>query len=295
VGWFDRERGELAAKLDPKPAGAPTGKPTKDPRPTIGEVNVLEASVGQRGAGKSTLQCERAYDLSVEFGGAYVIGHSLGGRLPRALPDGTVLPIEYHESIARLERGLRRRPDRWHILAPPIDYKGHRDTCDELLQFVVRFSESVKRDAWRKLHPFGFYKSTKHMGDVHATPTIVLIDEGIAVEAAGPSRKDRNTWFLEFLYSLRHMHVALLYAIQDASARSWRVLEQATAIHVFSIRHAWALQSIQAAGATPAEIERIRHLPTPAQLKSGERKHEHVTLAFDAPTTETPPESMTKD
>jgi hypothetical protein len=201
------------------------------------------------------------------------------------------LPLVYHESIRKLEQGIRRQPDKWHILAPPINSKGHRDTCDELLQFVVRLSDSLKKAAWQRAHPFGFWKSTVNMEGIHCTPIIVLIDEGIAVEAAGPSRKDRNTWFLEFLYSLRHMHVVLLYAIQDASARSWRVLEQATAIHVFSIRHAWALQSIQAAGASPEEIERIRHLPTPEQLKSGERKHEHVTLAFAAPSTAAPPES----
>ncbi len=284
MGWFGA-----------KPAGASEAAPQKDPRPTIGEVNVLEASVGQRGAGKSTLQCQRAEDLSHEFGGAYVIGHSLGARLPRRLPDGTELPLTYHESIAKLERGLRRHPDRWHILAPPLSIKGHRDTCDELLQFVIRLSDELKKAAWKKAHPFGLWKSTVNYDGVHCTPIIVLIDEGIAVEAAGPSRKDKNTWFLEFLYSLRHMHVALLYAIQDASARSWRVLEQATAIHVFSIRHAWALQSIQAAGADDDELERIKRLPTPAQLKSGERKHEHVSLDFASPSTEAPPESMTKE
>lgn len=256
---------------------------------------MLEASVGQRGAGKSTLQCQRADDLSRQFGGAYVIGHSLGARLPRRLPDGTELPLTYHESIERLERGLRRHPDRWHILAPPLDVKGHRDTCDELLQFVVRLSNEIKKAAWRKAHPLGWWKSTVSYEGIRATPIIVIVDEGIAIEAAGPTRKDRNTWFLEFLYSLRHMHVALLYAIQDASARSWRVLEQATAIHVFSIRHAWALQSIQAAGASDDELARIRRLPTPEQLRTGARKHEHVSLNFESPSTEAPPESMTRE
>ena len=277
-----------------QPIGTPDTA-AKDIRPLIGEVNVLESSVGQRGAGKSTLQCQRAWDLSYELGGAYVIGHSLGSRLPRKLPDGTILPIVYHETIAKLERGIRRYPDKWHVLAPPLDIKGHKDTCDELLQFVARLAETLKKAAWKKQHPFGWHKSSVNYDDVRSTPIIVLIDEGIAVEAAGPSRKDRNTWFLEFLYSLRHMHVAMFYAIQDASARSWRVLEQSTEIHVFSIRHQWALQAIQAAGASDDEIARIKRLPTPKQLKSGERKHEHVSLNFDSPTTEAPPEFMTKE
>lgn len=278
-------------------SGAPT-EPTAagGKHPTIGTVNVLEASIGQRGAGKSTLQCMRADELSRQWGGAYVLGHSLGARLPRALPDGRELPIVYHENLAKLERGLRRAPDRWHVLAPPIGKRGERETADDLLKFSVRLSEAIRKQAWQKHHPLGFWKPNVRMDDIEAPPIIVVIDEGIAVEAAGAgaSRKEENRWFMEYLYSLRHMHVALLYAIQNPSARSWHVLDQATSIHVFSIRHRWALQSIEAAGASESEVERIKRLPTPEQLRTGERKHEHVTLAFEAPTMADIPESMQK-
>ncbi len=253
--------------------------------PEVGTWNHLEASIGQRGMGKSTWQCKRVLDLSREAGGAYVIGHSLGARLPLKLPKelgGEVLPITYHESIARLERGLRSKPDRWHILAPPLpgesSLSGRRDTADDLLLFATRFSSALRKAAWNKLHPLKWWKPNVDMTGVRATPIIVIVDEGIAVEAAGPSRKDTNKWFLEFLFSLRHLHVALLWAIQDASARSWRVLEQANEIYAFSIRHAWALQNIQAAGATPEEIDRIRTLPP----------HEHVRISFSAPATAAP-------
>lgn len=239
--------------------------------PTIGKVDVLEASIGKRGMGKSTWQCSRVEDLCREYGGAYVIGHSLGARLPRRLPPalhgGMELPITYHETIKSLERGVRKHPDRWHVLAPPIT-RAERDTADDLLKFAIRFSDSLRKAAWNRAHPLKLWKPTVNYEEIACPPIIVIIDEGIAIEAAGVSRKEDNRWFLELLYSLRHYHIALLYAIQDASARSWRVLEQATTINAFRVTHRWALQALEAAGASPEEVDRIRHLPP----------HEHVEL-----------------
>jgi hypothetical protein len=236
----------------------------------IGKWDHLEASIGKRGTGKSTHQCVRAYELCIDAGGAIVIGHSIGGRLPSKLPDeygGHKLPIQYHESIESIRRGLRWHPGRWHILAPPItaDANQIRETADDLIKFSIELSRSVRKKAWTNAHPFGvpgarlgWRDNVSHEG-VEATPIILIIDEGVAIEAAGPTRKDANRWFLEFLYSLRHMHIALLYAIQDASARSWRILEQATKLFVFRVSHDWALQSIAAAGATDEQIDEVRN------------------------------------
>jgi hypothetical protein len=247
------------------------------PRPLVGDWNHLESSVGARGMGKSTHQAYRALQLSRQAGGAYVIGHSLGARLPKRLPKelgGEVLPIEYHPTLEKLERGLRRRPNKWHILAPELDRKDdNTDTADDMLRYAVRLSTQIRKQAWKRKHPFGFWKPNVDMSDVAAVPVIVLIDEGIAIESAGQSRKESNRWFLEFLYSLRHYHIGLLYSIQDASARSWRVLEQSTAIHVFAVRHEWALNSIRAAGASDEEIQKIERLT----------KYHHVTLSWDSP------------
>ena len=246
--------------------------------PIVGEFNHLEASVGARGMGKTTWQLHRAYRLQRESGG-YVIGHSLGARLTKQLPSelgGAVLPIKYHTTLRSLERGLRWHPAQWHILAPPLSADGNQvnaqealATADTLLQFAVRLSTAIRKNAWKKLHPLKPWGPNVDMTGVRCPPVIVIIDEGIAIESAGPTRKEENRWFLQFLYSLRHYHIALLYAIQDGSARSWRVLEQATRIFIFAVRHEWALQCYRAAGASKEEIEEIRHL----------RKWEHVEIA----------------
>lgn len=237
--------------------------------PKVGEFNHLEASIGARGMGKTTWQEHRAWKIQRETG-AYVIGHSLGARLTRVLPaelGGAELPIKYHTTLRDLERGLRRYPAKWHILAPPLAADGNAvsagqaiATADALLQFSAKLSTSIRKAAWKKKNPFKWWGPNVEYKDVRCPPVIVLIDEGIAIESGGPSRKEDNRWFLQYLYSLRHYHIALLYAIQDSSARSWRVLEQATRIFVFAIRHQWALNGMNAAGATKEEVERIRRL-----------------------------------
>jgi hypothetical protein len=249
----------------------PKLEPERRLYPVVGTFDHLECSVGNRGMGKSTYDAYRALVLSREAGGAYVLGHSLGARLPDRLPTelgGEQLPITYHTTLDKLERGLRRKPNRWHILAPPPLRNDPAASADALIQYAIRLSVAVRKAAWNKLHPFSIWRENVSMAGVRCPPVIIVIDEGIAVQAAGTTRKDENKWFLEFLYSLRHFHIALLYAIQDTTARSWRVMEQANEIHCFRVRHQWALQALQAAGATRDEIERIQRL----------EKYQRVTL-----------------
>jgi hypothetical protein len=240
-------------------------------RPIIGEWNILEVCIGKRGYGKSTYQMARAYELSCEAGGAYVIGHSLGRRLPEYLPPelglGAVkLPIKYHTTIASVSRGVQTHPNHWHILAPLLPEEdpkaGDPETADDLLRYSVHLSAEVRKRAWRRAHPLRFWSSGQRTLELEAPPIIVVMDEGIAVQAASTGARARgsDTWFLQYIYSLRHYHIALLYSIQEPSARSWRMLEAATAIHVFRSQHQWAINAIEACGATDDEIDQIRAL-----------------------------------
>lgn len=236
----------------------------------IGTWNHLDVLFGARGTGKSTYAAYLARKLQRE-GGAYVLGHSLGGRLPRRLPaelGGQELPIVYHETLASVASGVRWRPKKWHILAPKPGTAGA--TADDLLRFASDLSDAVRKRAWQRTHWASSlvqeWRHNRNHEDVDAPPIVVLIDEGIAVEGAGVSRKDDNRWFLEFLISLRHMHIALIWSQQDPTARSWRILEQATDLYAFRVHHAYALMGLQAAGASPEEIARIRTLPNHQHL-----------------------------
>lgn len=258
-------------------------EPERTEWPTVGDVDICEASIGARGHGKSTHQCVRVFELWREMGGAYVIGHSFGQRLPARLPPrvygGAELPITYHRSIDQLQKGIARHPNRWHIIGPPMkeeDPQPHlpRSSADDLLKYAMRLSRSIRERAWKKAHPGRALFTAGHkmkFDGLRCPPIIVIIDEGIAVGAAAAGdrgQRQDNDWFKEFLFSLRHCHIVLLYAIQEPTARSWRVIEQSTAIHVFKLRHEWALNAVRAAGASMEQLEEIRAL----------QKYEHVTL-----------------
>jgi len=260
-------------------------KPEPGHGPAIGTINVLEATIGQRGMGKSTYQCWRARELVAQHGGqAYVIGHSLGARLPMSLPaslGGGDLPIEYHRTITELDSALHARPTRWHILAPPLSLDGGSDpisSCDDLIAYSIRLSESLRKRAFARAHALDAIvaKSSAHKYDGLPSPfVVVIVDEGIAMEAAA-MRKDvagqkKKDWFLQWLYSLRHYHTALLYAIQNATARNWQLLSEATRVVVFRVRHQWALNAVQAAGGTQKEIRAVKKLGP----------HEYVALGED--------------
>jgi len=255
---------------------APT-ETKKEPGPEIGTVNVLEATLGQRGKGKSTHQCARAHELVGEYGGAYVIGHSLGARLPRVLPSelgGVELPIEYHFNVRELDKALRARPNKWHIIAPPPlgdPKRGKVETssADELIHYSMRLSQSLRDRAYDRAKMRGerplLEPKIRNYDGLPCVPVIVIVDEGVAVASASAAKgardKREQQWFIEWLYSLRHLHTVLLYAVQNPSSRSWYILAEATEIDVFYIRHQWALNAIQAAGATPEQIQEIRRLP----------------------------------
>jgi hypothetical protein len=254
--------------------------------PLIGEVNILEATIGQRGMGKSTYQCARVHEFVQQHRGqVYVIGHSLGARLPRKLPaelGGHDLPIEYHQNVNDLERALYARPTRWHILAPPLELDGRAQasTCDDLIAFSIRLSEGLRERAFQRAHPVKSIvrgKARDYTG-LPCPAIAIIVDEGIAIESASSgkagdkkSRKAKD-WFLTWIYSLRHYHTALFYAIQNATARNWQLLSEATRVVVFRVRHQWALNAIQAAGGTRREMHAARRLPP----------HEFIALGEDA-------------
>lgn len=242
---------------DPK-ARAPEAPPARGV--PIGSLDVLEAFVGARGQGKSTFLCQQVADLVEDVGGAYVIGHSMGARLPERLPDGPRLPIDYHENVDAMARALRRNPNRWHIVASSTQ------PADPVIHYARRLSHSMREGIWRREHPLRPFNDTRRLDGKPMIPIVVIIDEGIAVDAAdgrgGSAGHEETKWFRAWLFSLRHEHIAVFYAIQNANARSYLVIDQATAVHAFKTRHEWALSAIRAgAGATQEQLERIRSLP----------------------------------
>jgi hypothetical protein len=74
------------------------------------------------------------------------------------------------------------------------------------------------------------------------------------------------------LFSLRHMHIALYWCLQDPNAKTYMMMSQATLIHVHHTQHQYAVNAIRAAGATELELEQIAEL----------HGFEHVTIQVAA-------------
>jgi len=254
--------------------------------PAIGDVNELQVFIGQRGMGKSTMECATAFEMVQRYQGqAYVIGHSLGARMPKKLPDdlgGHELPIVYHSSVESIAKGVAEQPTRWHILAPPIDLTGrakHQDSLDDLIEWSIKFSESLRERAYAREHPIkGAFRAgiARDYTGIQCPCIIILVDEGIAAESAGAKgggvkSQAKKDWFLTWIYSLRHYHTALLYAIQNPTARNWQLLSEATRVVVFRVKHQWAINAVQAAGGTHAEMRAVRKL----------KPHDYIALGED--------------
>lgn len=254
MGWLFSD-----TKDEPAP---PIPRPTAPP---IGQWDHLEVFVGLRGHGKSTMLTRRALELAGASGGAYVIGHSLGARMPTEI-DGIKVPFTYHETMEELKAGLRRDPGRWHMLVT--------GDADPVLKYARELSEAMRREAWYRAGNLRTWKRTRRMEGIACPPIIVLVDEGIALDAgAGGSQGNAiHRWFRDMLFSLRHEHIALLYSIQEANARSYLLLAQATVIYAFRTVNEYSLNALGAAGFRD-QVDAIATLP----------RFEHRRLEVSAP------------
>ncbi len=205
-------------------------------RPEIGDWNHFELAIGKRGAGKTTRLLESALDLDAISGGAYKIGHSMGQRFNPHVPSGRRVEIHYYESMARLEKGLGRKPNAFHILIS--------DEAEPVLHYAKKLSAAIKRRS------LGFFARNKSPMGREAAPIIVIIDEMVALDAASGSAQGGKTskWFRKMLISLRHDHIALLAGVQDSNAISYLNTGLATRLYCFNMSHEWAIQSLKAGG-----------------------------------------------
>lgn len=230
----------------------------------IGTWNHVYVILGLRGTGKSTYCVDKAVDLA-HASGAYKIGHSLGARLPRVLPDGTAVDIRYYANIEKLDKGLRRNPDAFHVLAS--------GDADELLRYARDLSVRIRRRAWRREK--GIFRPWSPMVDmtgIVAPPIVCVFDETVAMSMNLGKSGGRNIearYFREAIYSARHEHIAYLFQIQDPNAMGPALMSQATNYVCFRLEHQWAKNAVESAGCPPDELDELGVLPNYEYVEFG--------------------------
>jgi len=218
----------------------------------IGKLDEIHTVIGARGSGKSTFMVELSMELRATIGG-YYIGHSPEAWLPTTLPDGTQVPIHFFESMKALERGVRANPGDINIKVG--------DNPDEVIEYAEAIAGSAVKRAVEKTN-HRFKKSQPIPSGVLASPTIIIIDEGLYLRSAGKHSKyqDREA-FEKFLVTARHRHIGLIWGIQKPTGRIWSLLEQSTKIHTFHYNHEYGLNALRAAGVPKDRLEEIAELP----------------------------------
>ncbi len=208
----------------------------------IGTLDRVTSVIGERGTGKSTYAKIDSRAFQREVGGL-VIGHSPNGQIGRD-PD-----IQFHDSIEKLDKALRKRPDLQHYLASG-------GTPEDVVLYGRRLAEAIRRDAHKRAKE-RFSTNRPAPKGLLATPVLIVVDEGTHTNTASTASQR----ILEkFLTSARHEHVSFTQLIQAPTARSWTVQEQTTRFRVFRYYHEWGTNAVRAAGVPKEAMARVRDL-----------------------------------
>jgi hypothetical protein len=209
----------------------------------IGSLDRVTAIVGERGMGKSTLARLDARDFQRSTGG-YVIGHSPNGQI------GAGDNIAFHDDLRKLQRGLRRHPEKMHFLAA--------GPAEPILHFGDALSIAIRRSAHRR--EWKRFKETRPAPEgLEAPPLLIVIDEGTSMKRH-PSNEETEA-LERLLVNARHKHLAITWSIQAPTARQWVLMEQANRLRIFRYTHEYGVNSLRAGGIPKDVAYQLRELP----------------------------------
>lgn len=211
----------------------------------VGSLDRVTTIIGERGMGKSTFAMLDARAFQRETGG-YVIGHSPNGQIGAA-PD-----VAFHDDLKRLARGLRKRPERIHVLV--------KGAPEDLIDFGERLALGIRKRAFERSHKFERFRADRPAPrGLLAPPVLVIIDEGVAMRR-NPTQAELAD-LERSLTSARHNHVALTWSSQAPTARQWVLLEQSNRLRVFRYTHEYGANALRAAGIHRDVVPVLRDLP----------------------------------
>lgn len=216
----------------------------------VGSLDRITVIIGERGMGKSTYALMDARRFQAETGG-YVIGHSPNGQI------GAASDVTFHDDLRRLSRGLKRHPERIHVVT--------RDKPEDVLRYGEGLALSIRKRAYNRERDRTHGALPKWRADrpapkgLLAPPVLVIVDEGVAMRR-NPTH-DELAELERLLTSARHNHFALTWSSQAPTSRQWVLLEQASSIRVFRYTHEYGANALRAAGIHKEIVPDLRDLP----------------------------------
>ena len=257
--WFDRNFRGIEPGEDVQLAKA-MRNPSPDVGVPIGDFNEMIGIYAPRGYGKSSKALDIAEELQ-EAGPAYVIAHDPGFRLPPNRPDGSPRPIVRHKTRQSVLTALQTHPTGIQAWGGQFEREdGTRETITSE-QVIELATEVAARSKVAAGQAHGLEDVTSpddfRLAGLPAIPVVVLIDE--AVMARGASKNRMSPEMRDFLISLRHLHVGLVYTAQGGGMVHYDMVQLATELYLGKSIHTRAHKAFEDAG-VPADV--IAKLPT---------------------------------
>ncbi len=205
----------------------------------LGKWNHCIGAIGPVGCGKTTLLMRHAVELAGTP--AYVVAQDPNGNLPARLkPDGLATGIVRHNSMASVRASLRADGRGIHAVST-LDANG-----------VILFAEELALE------------SRKKNGGSRGVPSVVILDEIVAVKDAKPNYLGDT--LSDLLLRRRWHHTALLYTTQSPRRCHYALFDQATELHLFRMRGRKDLSRLEEGGVPDEVLDVLPTLPDRAYV-----------------------------
>lgn len=200
--------------------------------------NDVRAFLGGPGTGKSVAMAKLLAEASKRY---YVLLHDPNLDFPRELPDGTPVPVVYHEDI----KSVRAK------LASKNPGGIHACYCDpaELIELAKEIVDNGTREA-----------KIKGKSGEFAVPVIVALDEICAWQQEA-SRNRIGDNLLDLLARRRHYHIGFWFGAQYPRQMHYSLLHKSTQIYMFRIVEAGDLKVLEEGGVGSEYLSAIQKLP----------------------------------
>jgi hypothetical protein len=204
-----------------------------------GNWNHCIGAIGPVGCGKTTLLMRRAVELARTP--AYVVAQDANANLPATLkPDNTPTGIVRHDSIDSVRLHLR------------ADGRGIHAVSTLDANQVILFAEQLAQ------------ASLKAHGGQRGVPSVVILDEIVAVKDAKPNYL--GDVLSDLLLRRRWHHTALLYTTQSPRRCHYALFDQATELYLFRMRGRKDLSRLEEGGVPDEVIAALPTLPDRAYI-----------------------------
>lgn len=190
--------------------------------------------VGAPGSGKSTYALARAIEYSRSLP-AYCIAHDLGWKLPDKFPNGRETGVIRHDSFNSAQQRLSTDARGVHCITT-------RDAGS-----VIEYAKKIGK------------ASLDSNAGTHGVPVIILIDEVVSAEDAGPYRLGDS---IKDLFALRrHFNLGVIWTAQSPRLCHYQMLGLGTELIIFKLHHKKDFDALADVGLSGPELDTIRNLP----------------------------------